>query len=90
MRSEARDEVGMEGFWALTNCWLTACGVGAEKSATITAGNDVRTMQQSFWTDAPESGAEGQQACEDFCVCWRQIPEGASRAPISKMATVAR
>jgi len=66
---------------------------GAESGrfgATTTAGSGALAVQQFFRTDWWDLDACAQQLCVALCIGCRQIPEGASNAPINKMATAAR
>jgi hypothetical protein len=57
--------------------------------AITTAGNGVLAVQQLLLTLLLGSDAWEQQLCAALCVCGRQVPNGASNAPINTMAIVA-
>src|SRR5271157_5761338 len=58
--------------------------------ATTTAGSGALAEQQFVRTDWWDLHAREQQLCVALCIGCRQIPEGASNAPINRMATAAR
>jgi hypothetical protein len=58
--------------------------------ATTTACSGALAVQQFVRTDWWDLDVRAQQLCVALCVGCRQIPEGASNAPINKMATAAR
>lgn len=62
----------------------------AETGSTRTAGDCSRKVQQSGFAVLLGCEACEQQLCAVCCVRCRQIPNGASSAPISTMATAAR
>jgi hypothetical protein len=58
--------------------------------ATTTAGSGALAVQQVVRTVWWELEACEQQLCATLCIGCRQIPEGASNAPINMMVTAAR
>ena len=72
------------------NSCATVNGAGLEQSGATTAGSVDLAAQQLFWIDALDSEAEAQQSCPAFGACRRQIPDGAIKVPINKMAIAAR
>ena len=54
--------------------------------AITMAGNGALAVQQLLLTLLPD--AREQQLCVVLCVCGRQVPNGASNAPINTMAIV--
>lgn len=67
--------------------------IGAEPAkagATMATGDWLLTVQQSGFAVLPACEACEQQLCAVCCVRCRQVPNGASSAPINTMATAAR
>jgi hypothetical protein len=68
----------------------TAIGAGAGKlDATTMAGNGARAAQQSDLAALTGEDAGTQQLCAVLCVR-RQVPHGAIRAAVNRIATVTR
>jgi hypothetical protein len=57
--------------------------------AITTASDGALAVQQLLLTLLPGSDAREQQLCAALCDCGRQVPNGASKAPINTMAIVA-
>jgi hypothetical protein len=64
--------------------------VPVEAGVATDAGGCSRTMQQFCRAELPGWEAWEQQLCAVRCAGCRQTPNGASRAPIKRMATAAR
>jgi hypothetical protein len=67
--------------------------IGAEPGrlgATTTAGSGALATQQFVWAVLRDSDACEQQLCAALCIRCKQVPNGASNAPINTMATAAR
>jgi hypothetical protein len=74
-----------------TNSLAGVAAIEPERLRAITiAGNGALAVQQLFLTLLLGSDAREQQLCAALCVSGRQVPNGASSAPISTMAIVAR
>ena|ERR1035441_570268 len=58
--------------------------------AITTAGSGAPAAQQLVWAVLLGSDAGAQQPCAVLCVRCRQVPNGASSAPINTMATAVR
>ena len=91
MTDNTENSLDEEGSSSETNARTTV--IGAEPGrfgATTTAGSGALAVQQFVRTDWWDLDARAQQLCVALCIGCRQIPEGASNAPINKMATAAR
>jgi hypothetical protein len=82
---------GKEASFAETRAeaTVTAAETGGF-GATTTAGRGARAVQQSLCNVLWPLEAAAQQLCAIFCAGCRQIPSGASIAPINRVATAAR
>jgi len=90
MTARAGCTLAEEGLTAATNLCTIANGVEPAKFGVQMAGTVLVAVQQSLWIEALDSDAPAQQSCAALWDrCW-QIPDGATRVPISKMATAAR
>lgn len=78
---------------AVNSCATAALSEPGSVGALTMAGRVARAMQQSVLIEWSEVGA-GQQLWSPLpmasCVCCWQIPDGATRVPINRMATAAR
>jgi len=74
-----------------TNSWAMATGAEPGRfGATTIAGSGVLVVQQFVLAELLDSDLCEQHLCPALCVRCRQVPNGASKVPINRMATAAR
>jgi hypothetical protein len=72
------------------SCAIVNDAVLGRLGATTTAGKGALVLQQLVRAVLPGVDAGAQQLCAALCVRCRQVPNGASRLPINRMAIAAR
>jgi hypothetical protein len=91
MTDNTKNSLDEENSSSEMNARTTVNGVEPGRfGATTTAGSGALAVQQFVRTDWWDLEACEQQLCAALCIGCKQIPEGASNAPINRMATAAR